>query len=77
MDQAANSSRKAHVALKSTDKFKLLDDLRRGVNQAAASEKYGIDRQQSPRLNKTRLRLEAMLTEISNMTVNALDKARA
>ena len=44
MDQAANSSRKAHVALKSTDKLKLLYDLRRGVHQTAASKKYGIDR---------------------------------
>ena len=41
MEQAANSSRKAHVALKSTEQLKLLDDLRRGVNQRAASKKYG------------------------------------
>ena len=44
MDQTANSSRKAHVALKSTDKLKLLDDLRRRVNQTAAPKKYGIER---------------------------------
>ena len=44
MDQAVNSSRKAHVALKSTDKLKLLDDFRRGVSQTAAPKKYGFDR---------------------------------
>ena len=76
MNQAANSLRTAHVALKSTDKLKLLDDLRRGVNQTAASKKYGIDRSTVSKIKrKTRLKLEAMLRELNNLTGNALDKA--
>ena len=61
MDQAANSSRRAHVALKSTDKLKLLDDLRRGVNQTAASKKYFIDRSTVSKIkrNETQIRSDA------------------
>ena len=61
MDQAANSSRKAHVALKSTDKLKLLDDFRRRVNQTAASKKYGYDRSTVSKIkrNETQIRSDA------------------
>ena len=61
LDQAANSSRKTHVALKSTDKLKLLDDLRRGVNQTAASKNYGIDRSTVSKIerNETQIRSDA------------------
>ena len=61
MDQAANPSRKAHVALESTDKLKLLDDLRRGFNQAAASKKYVIDRSTVSKIkrNETQIRSDA------------------
>ena len=61
MDEAAKSSRKAHVALKSTDKLKLLDDLRRGVKQTAASSKNDIDRSIVSKIkrNETQIRSDA------------------
>ena len=61
MDQAVNLSRKAHVALKSTGKLKFLDDLKRGVNQTAASKKYGIDRSTVSKIkgNETQIRSDA------------------
>ena len=68
MDQAANSSRKAHIALKSTDKLKLLDDLRRGVNQTAASKKNGIDRStvSTIKRNDTQIRSDAQRNKQPN-----------
>ena len=68
MDQAANSSRKAHVALKSTDKLKLLDDLRRGVNQTAASKKYCIDGSTVSEIkrNETQIRSDAQRNKQTN-----------
>ena len=61
MDQVANSLRKAHVTLKSTDKLKLPDNLRRGVNQTAASKKYGNDRSTVSKIkrNETQIRSDA------------------
>ena len=61
MDQAANSSRKGHDALKSSDKLKLLNDLRRGVKQRAASKKYGIDQSTVYKIkrNETQIRSDA------------------
>ena len=65
MDQAANSLSKAHVALKSTDKLKLLDDFRRGVNQTAAPKKYGFDRSTVSKIkrNETQIRSDAQRNE--------------
>ena len=61
LDQAANSSCEAHVTLQSTDKLKILNNLRRGVNQAAASKKHGIDRSTVSKinLNEARVRSDA------------------
>ena len=69
MDQTANSSRQAHIALKSTDKFKLLNYLRHGINQTAASKKYGIDRSPVPKnkRNEPQIRSDAQRNKQTDM----------